>query len=74
MPQVEDDMSDEELTDDDIFLKRHDSYEQDEIKRYNIGLDKRQQQKLIIKQQIHTSNVQNNKDAATSDKLEKNDI
>lgn len=57
MPQVEDDMSDEELTDDDIFLKRHDSYEQDEIKRYNIGLNKRQQQKLIIKQQIHTSNV-----------------
>jgi hypothetical protein len=29
---------DEELTDDETFLRRHWFYEQDEIKRYNIGI------------------------------------
>lgn len=39
-------MSDEELTDDESFLKRHESYEKEEVIRYNIGLEKKQSQKL----------------------------
>ncbi len=33
--------SEEELTDDEVFLQRHSNYEQEEVKRYNIGLDKK---------------------------------
>lgn len=35
---------DEELTDDEVFLKRHLRHEQEEVKRYNIGIksDKKQ--------------------------------
>jgi len=32
--------SDEELTDDEIFIKRHNIYELEEVKRCNIGLKK----------------------------------
>lgn len=32
---------DEELTDDEAYLERHDALEKAEIERYNIGLDKR---------------------------------
>jgi len=35
------DEDEEELTDDEVYTKRHEEYEKEEIKKYNIGLDKK---------------------------------
>jgi len=42
-PQYDGDMSEDELTDDEAYLERHSRFEAEEIKRYNIGLNKKDQ-------------------------------
>jgi hypothetical protein len=37
--------SEDEFTDDEAYLKRHRALEAEEVKRYNIGLDKKDQLK-----------------------------
>ena len=39
---------DEELTDDEAFLERHRLQEQEEVKRYNIGLDNKKETKKCL--------------------------